>query len=180
MISYLYQITSPTTPKVYIGKTINLKKRWAAHKNCANRGKESYIYHTMRKYGISNFTMQVLAVFGTEADCYAAEIALIAYYKGLGLSLNMHPGGAGNSPVTPNGRLRRVQSLIGNKRGLGYKHTVEHITSIQGAGNPNYKFEPSLIATFPSMVEAKRATGISKTQYYRLRRQRPDLDWAKN
>ena len=57
----IYQITNKITNDVYVGKTSrNFKKRISAHKSIAKRGKGSFLHKAIRKYGIENFSFQVL------------------------------------------------------------------------------------------------------------------------
>lgn len=46
---YIYTISN----KVYVGKTVSLKKRWSNHISCARRcATNQYIHRAMRKYGL--------------------------------------------------------------------------------------------------------------------------------
>ncbi len=47
----------------------------------------------------------------------------------------------------------------------------------KGENNPNYKYDPVLIASFPNQKSATLATGISPGSYRRLRLTNPDLTW---
>ena len=64
MICGIYKITNLITQKVYIGQSIDIKRRWWEHKsrafeetsNCYNKP----LYRSIRKYGIDNFTLDIL------------------------------------------------------------------------------------------------------------------------
>ena len=60
----IYKITNNITNKCYIGQTINFKKRISSHldlyKNKDSKGAQRPMYKDMRKYGINNFTFEVL------------------------------------------------------------------------------------------------------------------------
>lgn len=60
----IYKITNNITNKCYIGQTINFKKRISSHldlyKNKDSKGAQRPMYKDMRKYGIDNFTFEVL------------------------------------------------------------------------------------------------------------------------
>ena len=60
----IYKITNKITNKVYIGQSINIAQRWKAHRsrpfNSNSVQYNSYLYASIRKYGILNFTFEVL------------------------------------------------------------------------------------------------------------------------
>lgn len=64
MICGIYKITNIITHKVYIGQSIDIKRRWQEHKsrayekntNCYNKP----LYRSIRKYGLDNFILEIL------------------------------------------------------------------------------------------------------------------------
>ena len=58
----IYKITCIPTQKVYIGQSINVKKRIAAHRSDlkANRHVNDYLQNVVNKYGIENFKFQAI------------------------------------------------------------------------------------------------------------------------
>ena len=60
----IYKITNKINGKCYIGQSINIEKRWKAHKNKAfcpsSNDYEKLLYRAMRKYGLENFSFEVL------------------------------------------------------------------------------------------------------------------------
>lgn len=58
---YIYKITNHINSKIYIGKTINIEKRWYKHKYLAEKSKiNRHLYNSMRKHGINNFLISVI------------------------------------------------------------------------------------------------------------------------
>ena len=58
----VYQITNTKNNFVYVGLTIrNPQKRWKEHLSSAKRGTDRRLYRAMRKHGIDNFEMIILA-----------------------------------------------------------------------------------------------------------------------
>jgi len=57
---YIYKITNLKNNKIYIGKTINIKKRWERHQYLASTGTKRHLYNAMRYYGVENFTIDVV------------------------------------------------------------------------------------------------------------------------
>lgn len=61
-ISGIYKITNTITDEFYIGSSKNIKHRWVKHKcpstwkNCPN----NTLYIDMQKYGLNNFTFEIL------------------------------------------------------------------------------------------------------------------------
>lgn len=60
----IYKITNIISNKVYIGQSINIEKRWGAHRtkpfNEKSTQYNSPLYRAIRKYGLSAFTFEVL------------------------------------------------------------------------------------------------------------------------
>lgn len=57
---YIYVIQNKLDLKVYVGQTVNPKKRWCDHKWLSKNKPEQYIHRAMVKYGIGNFIFQVI------------------------------------------------------------------------------------------------------------------------
>ena len=62
-MAYIYQITNQINGKIYIGKTERtIQERWREH--CKDYLRERFydrpLYRAMRKYGLSNFTIELL------------------------------------------------------------------------------------------------------------------------
>jgi group I intron endonuclease len=64
----VYKITCNITSDFYIGSSMNIKERWAAHKrpSALKKYPNSRMYQDMRKYGLQAFTFEVLAEFPPE------------------------------------------------------------------------------------------------------------------
>lgn len=60
----IYKITNLINNKIYVGQSINIKDRWYQHKYKADkpqeRGYNSIIHCAFRKYGIDNFSFEIL------------------------------------------------------------------------------------------------------------------------
>lgn len=60
----IYKITNKINNKSYIGLSNNIEKRWDTHKTRAfiesDKEYEKTLYRAFRKYGINNFTFEVL------------------------------------------------------------------------------------------------------------------------
>ena len=82
----IYKITNKVNGKVYIGQSVDIKKRWNRHLHTVNnpnyKGYNYPLYRAMRKYGIENFLFEVIEECGkTELD--DKEIFYITQYKAI-------------------------------------------------------------------------------------------------
>ena len=90
----IYKITNNLNGKVYVGKSSNIERRFTVHKTNAKHGVKTHLYNAMRKYGIENFTMEVIT------ECELSELNelekyYIAYYDSLNKGYNETIGGDG-------------------------------------------------------------------------------------
>lgn len=90
---------------MYVGKAVNPKNRWKAHKSVSRKGKEKYptkyfaVHAALAKYGIDNFEFVVGEHYSTNESVCEAEKYWISYLKEFGISLyNLTLGGDGMSP----------------------------------------------------------------------------------
>lgn len=94
MSAYIYCITNHITNQRYIGKTEHsVHKRFQRHKSNAASGSDMYLYRSMRKYGIENFSIDVLE----ETTKELANIRESYYIQESNPELNMTAGGDGGS-----------------------------------------------------------------------------------
>ena len=59
----IYKITNLINGKIYIGQSVDINKRWRQHKrNSQIKGREydKYLYRAFRKYGLENFSFELL------------------------------------------------------------------------------------------------------------------------
>ena len=77
----IYKITNLINGKVYIGQSVDIKKRWQRHKRLSqikNKDYEKYLYRAFRKYGLENFIFEVIEECPREAlnekECYYIQL----------------------------------------------------------------------------------------------------------
>ena len=77
----IYKITNKINGKSYIGlTTTSLKKRWLGHKYSSKT--ENYpLYYSIRKYGIENFTIELITECYSKQELNSKEKELIIFYK---------------------------------------------------------------------------------------------------
>lgn len=96
----IYKITNMVNGKCYIGQSVDIQKRWRGHRKTMNYpGDHSYnnpLYRAMRKYGIENFSFEVLE------ECQVSELNnkekyYIALYNSFFEGYNLTLGGDSSS-----------------------------------------------------------------------------------
>jgi group I intron endonuclease len=178
----VYCIENKVSETVYYGLAKNTKKRMYTHGHCYRVGKKTPLYDAMRKYGIHNFNYYVIASGLTLEEAQEYEIQLIAESKHCGLKVyNLHLGGSIGFDV----RLKDKESVKewkakmsvsrkGKKPALGMQHTEENKKLFGKCA----KLRWDIYGRYPNEVldygftEANKRYGISKTHYYRLRKER--------
>lgn len=80
----IYKITNVVNQKAYIGQSINIGRRWTAHKtHYKNDSYSDYncpLYRAMRKYGIENFKFEIVEQCESE-KLNEREKYWISYYR---------------------------------------------------------------------------------------------------
>lgn len=97
----VYKIQNQINKKVYIGQSIDIHKRWAEHRSAAFNPNEprydSQLYQAIRKYGLKQFTFEVLKTISPEqySRCALNELEryYIALYNSFKDGYNATPGG---------------------------------------------------------------------------------------
>lgn len=137
---YVYCLYDKAECKVrYIGVTLNPKKRFTAHKYSNNVDSLKKYHKTKWVAKCKELGMKILFV-GSEKDCYALEVELIAKYKNKKRLTNMSSGGE-----TPNPTY-----LYGGANGRA-------VAVLQ------YNLAGKFIAEFSSCKEAADYVGIHRT-----------------
>jgi len=178
----LYKITSTATSKVYYGITqTSLKQRWASHRFASKQSKAA-LYNAMRKYQLETFSITLVWDFDSVEDCCLAEQEMIR--TSAGNNYNMHRGGTTGFSMRDKSEEEYFQwksnlseARQGHKPALGMRHTEENKRIFGEFG----KLRWDMYGRYPKDVlnytfaEAHEKYGISKTHYYRLRKQCNEL-----
>lgn len=143
---YVYKHTSPSN-KVYIGITINPKKRW----NKSHYKYNEHFNNAINKYRWNNFNHEILFSNLTIEEAKQKEIELIAYYdstnpsKGYNISL----GG----DIMSESSIKKI-SKIRKKQGLLEKY-IKYINNNSRKIN-QYDLDGNLIKTWNSYYEIQK------------------------
>ena len=148
---YVYKHTSPSN-KVYIGITINPKKRW----NKSHYKYNEHFNNAINKYGWNNFKHEILFSNLTIEEAKQKEVELIAYYdsanpsKGYNISL----GG----DIMSESSIKKI-SKIRKEQGLLEKY-IEYINNNSRKIN-QYDLNGNLIKTWNSYYEIRQNLGLN-------------------
>lgn len=180
-MAYIYKITNKINNKVYIGKTeqINPEERWREHIREAGREgrKHRAIYAAMRKYGVENFSFEVLE----ETQCpNEREQDYILEYDSYHNGYNETLGGDGRAYlVLPEKEIiayyfkvknlretaRHFQHDVRTIRQILYKYNIQRYSSGEGAKKAVVQIDKDtneIIAVFPSATEAELVVPTGK------------------
>lgn len=175
---YLYKITNIISGSIYIGVTkTTIKQRFSSHKCASKRGNPGKLYDAMRSYGIDKFEIEMLYQYKTEEAMLLAELQLITYIKLAGIkNYNLKAGGSKIFGVNdkPAWQQKLKEKRKDRKPALGMKHSDENKKLFSSYGTHRW----DLYGRYPKEVldygftESNKRYGISKTHYYRLRKER--------
>lgn len=90
---YIYKITNLINQKVYIGQTKNPVRRWYSHRT-VSRNKPKYVINlAMNKYGVDNFSFEVIASCLDQEAVNESEKLIIMQYDSRNKGYNVQSGG---------------------------------------------------------------------------------------
>jgi len=150
---YLYKITNTLNNKLYIGQTVDNKKRWMQHKSYAKSPDKTgqYIHRAMAKHGVENFAFEMIATCQTQEDANEIESLLIVQYNSRDQNhgYNLMVGGAygGHSEESKQKQsisMKKAYERKGNWN-LGTKRTDEQKATLSYAQqNRNNDYTPEI------------------------------------
>jgi len=156
---YVYLIHNTVNNKVYVGKTMNPKRRWLGHLSFAKHHTgNQYIHKAMRKYGFGSFTFSVIQELPSESEYNEAEKYWIGYFNS-----NNHLCGY-NLTCGGEGSLGRKQTAATRK-----KISDAKINTMTGALNPFYGQKHT--SDTRKLISAKNK-GLKRTDYFKKERSR--------
>ncbi|MCA2570650.1 GIY-YIG nuclease family protein [Microcystis sp. M42BS1] len=173
----LYEIRNNQNNFVYVGitRSSSIKRRWAGHRHSAKKKINTPLYCAINKYGIENFTIFCVAIFDNEEDLKNAECCLVNKYKKEKVSYNILDGGQSYFPIVNKEAWKQKlrEKRKGKQPALGMKHTEDNKKLFSMCGKLRWDLHgryPKNIVTL-DFYEANKKYGISKTHFYRLRKQ---------
>lgn len=99
----IYKITNKINNKCYIGKAINIKRRWIEHRYMAQNSDCNYaLYRAIRKYGLENFSFEIIEECPEDNHTlFEKEQYWIEYYNSFKDGYNETLGGEGAFKYKP-------------------------------------------------------------------------------
>lgn len=98
----IYKIVNIKNGKQYIGKSVDIKRRWKEHKRAlkGNYHKNIYLQRAWDKYNEKNFKFKIIQLVNSEEELNSREIYWIKELKTLSTEngYNLTSGGEGESP----------------------------------------------------------------------------------
>ena len=131
----VYKITNNINGKVYIGQTYHVKQRFYQH---THSSQNKHLHSAFEKYGIDNFTFEVLFTGLTKEESDIEEIRLIAEYDSANSSKGYnHRLGGSRGKNSPETKAKMSEAFKGRKMSAearekmskarkGVKHSPEH------------------------------------------------------
>jgi group I intron endonuclease len=91
----IYKITNLVHGRVYIGQTIqsNPKARWYSHWDYVRKGRKSYLYDSMRKHGMNNFSWEIIDQANSIEELNELEAKWLDHYRAIGEVYNNREAG---------------------------------------------------------------------------------------
>lgn len=130
----VYAIRNLLNGKCYIGQTKQkLTDRISKHLYAAEKGSDQLIHKAVRKYGVDNFSMEVVMECGSIEELNACEKAMIEHYGSMvPLGYNLKSGGH-NVRYSEESRLKMSAAHMGKKLSSEHKRKIgEKCKGLQG------------------------------------------------
>ena len=117
----IYKITNTINNKVYIGQSTNIPQRWKAHRSRPfqkeERYEQNYLYRAIRKYGLENFSFEIIELCKQE-ELNEKEKYWISYYQSnienFGYNRTIGGDNAATFCKINNEQLKEVYELLQN------------------------------------------------------------------
>jgi group I intron endonuclease len=165
----VYKITNNLTSDIYIGYTSkSIDKRFRRHIFNSKKG-QTYLYRSMRKYGVENFEVCVLKEDGTFED----EVYFIEKLKP---TLNMTFGGeGGDTSSSPNFKksmenyhMKKNREDYATNGFKGKKHKESSIKIISEKNSCSVSCEGKVFSSIKEAEEYYRSMGTPKSVRKRI------------
>lgn len=138
----IYKVVNLVNKKVYVGQSKNIEKRWAAHKRAAYLvdapSYEYPIYRAIRKYGIENFSFEIIELCPV-GDLNEKEKFWISHYNSFFEGYNSTVGGGSFSTPKQNiiGIFEDLKNTSKTHSDIAFKWGVS-VEMVQGINTGRY------------------------------------------
>lgn len=181
----IYKITNKINHKIYIGQSTNIEKRWESHKYYTE-DKTTLLQKAFNKYGVSNFTFEVIEECPTN-QLDEREKYWINYYQSYGTNgYNMTLGGQEGQKINYDDIIDKYlecKSIRETAESLHHSRTT--VRTVLDTYNISYEKETTLpisiimidlytlqkLKEFPSIVDAASYVGVTESalrKYFKM------------
>ena len=151
----VYKVTHRESGGSYIGKSIDIHRRWREHVRDAETGRyKTRFYNALRKYGRDAFDWEILCECAVD-DLDATEMEQIAIHKMAFVLFNHTPGGDG---LRAGSKHSEAANIAKSLRQRGKPHSAEHNRKVSEAQKG--KIVPQWI------IDKMNAAKAGKTPYF--------------
>lgn len=160
----IYKITNTVNDKCYIGQTVKTAEaRWKEHQQHAygihENDRKKTLYKAIRKYGLENFTFEVLQDNIDDCDQLdKAEIYWIDFYNSFLHGYNETSGGQSYHPRLPNKEIIQDYMKTKSARKTAKNFGIDHSTVDDILNHNN-------VARFSHRQTTGKATRITKEDF---------------
>ena len=119
---HIYKITNTVNNKIYIGQTVqkNPKMRWYSHLADARRGKKSYLYDSIRKYGHESFIWEIIDNATSIDELNNKEDHWLNHYRNQGITVY-------NNREAGNNKTHSAESIERMKVSQKLRHATTNV-----------------------------------------------------
>jgi len=149
ILSGVYQITNQINGNRYIGSSMNIKKRWVAHKSKLNIGKHGnqHLQRAWRKYGEENFKFEIVCSCPEDKIIEFEQFFLDARHPEYNIAIYASAPMLGRR-ASEETRRKMSEANKGKTAWNKGKHRSEETRrkiseALKGIKNPNYGKHPS-------------------------------------
>lgn len=152
----IYKITNLINGKCYIGQSVNIKQRWRDHRSRAiskgSEGFESYFYRSIRKYGLENFSFEILEECSKEQLNEKEQFYIAKYHSNQeSFGYNLTEGGDSVGGKAKKLSDEELQSIIYDLKNtllsqaeIGQKYHIAQ-TTVSGINRGEFRYQDNEI-----------------------------------
>ena len=136
----IYKITSPTG-RIYIGKTINFRKRIFSYRSWLAKG-QAALHNSFLKHGFESHRFDIIQEAPAN-ELALLEIIYIAKYNSAKNGLNIHSGGKGGDNIQTSPNRDKIIAKLKDRKGAKNPNYGNHFKHSKEARENMLKNQPN-------------------------------------